>query len=401
MRIAIIVHGRFHAFDLAQAFSDKGHKVTLMTNYPVWAVRRCGLSGVQVESLWIHGVLVRVNLWLNRYLGFPYAEPVWNRWFGRWALSRLKGRPWDFVHCWSGVSEEILSSLKHSYLILLVRGSVHIRRQLSILEEEEKRVGQIISKPSRWIVDREEREYALADHIRVISSVARRTFLECGVSSEKVHLIPSAIPAAGFQLLPDVVEERRRRILSGQPLHVLFVGTLSFRKGLWDLVQIIEALSGSGRFQFRLVGPLTAEAARFLRGKIPAAELAGKKPQQELPQMYAWADIFLFPSLEEGYPRVLAQAVTCGVPVLATPNSGAADLLEEGKTGWILPARDPKTFVDRLIQLDRYRQELADAALAIAASPCKRSWADAVTDFENWVTRYGKETANLHQPGSS
>ena len=60
MKIAIVVHGRFHAFDLARALSERGHQVTLFTNYPQWAARRFGLGKVEVRSFWAHGIASRL-----------------------------------------------------------------------------------------------------------------------------------------------------------------------------------------------------------------------------------------------------------------------------------------------------------------------------------------------------
>jgi len=70
MKIAIAVHGRFEAFDLARELVRRGHKVRLLTNYPRWAVRRFGVPGECVRSFWLHGVLSRaLNLgqhWIKR-----------------------------------------------------------------------------------------------------------------------------------------------------------------------------------------------------------------------------------------------------------------------------------------------------------------------------------------------
>lgn len=60
MKIAIVVHGRFDAFDLARALIARGHDVTLFTNYPGWAVEPFGISKMYVRSFVLHGVGVRV-----------------------------------------------------------------------------------------------------------------------------------------------------------------------------------------------------------------------------------------------------------------------------------------------------------------------------------------------------
>lgn len=55
MKVAIVVQGRFFAFDLARELLKRAHEVALLTNYPAWAVEPFGVPRTAVRSLWIHG----------------------------------------------------------------------------------------------------------------------------------------------------------------------------------------------------------------------------------------------------------------------------------------------------------------------------------------------------------
>jgi hypothetical protein len=102
LRIAIVVHGRFHAFDLARALLRRGHDVTLFTNYPRWAVKRFDFPESRVRSFWLHGVISRVASKLHR--GDVSRHEEWfHKLFGRWAATELAKEHWDIVHSWSGV----------------------------------------------------------------------------------------------------------------------------------------------------------------------------------------------------------------------------------------------------------------------------------------------------------
>ena len=95
MKIAIVVQGRFHAFDLARELLQLGHDVTLFTNYPRWAVERFDVPGKRVQSFWMHGVLSRASAKLpDRTCLAGAREAFLHRLFGRWASSRLS-RPAD------------------------------------------------------------------------------------------------------------------------------------------------------------------------------------------------------------------------------------------------------------------------------------------------------------------
>lgn len=388
LKIAIVVHGRFHAFDLARELLHRGHDVTLLTNYPRWAVERFGVPGDCVRSFWLHGVASRVIRWLNVKLGSPPGEAVLHTAFGRWAAAQVTKERWDVVHCWSGVSEELLRALKGTgNLSLLMRGSAHIRTQARLLEEEGKRTGAWIDCPSPWIIAREEREYALADQIAVLSRFAYRSFLEEGILPERLRLLPLGSEVKLFRPGSEVVEERVKRILSGDPLRVLYVGAVSFRKGMWDMVEILQKTQG-GPFRFRLVGAATAEVKPLMRELTSLAEGIPSQPQRELPRWYAWADLFLFPTIEDGYPMVLAQAQASALPILTTTNCSGPDILQEGKTGWVLPIRNSEAFVERLRWCDTHRETLAAMARHLYEEFRPREWAEVAADFETICQEY-------------
>lgn len=217
--------------------------------------------------------------------------------FGRWAATELAKEHWDVVHSWSGVSEEILHALAgKSTFKLLMRGSAHIVTQARLLEEEERRVGKPQDRPSRWVIAREKREYELVDAIAVLSTFSYSTFVAEGFPKEKLRILLFGASLDQFRPNVQIIEDRRRRILSGEPLRVLNVGMFSFRKGVWDLAEIIKCLSGE-RFDFRFVGPITTEA-QFLAGELSdSATFISKQPQLELPATMLGEISLFFPQL--------------------------------------------------------------------------------------------------------
>jgi glycosyltransferase involved in cell wall biosynthesis len=389
MKIAIVVHGRFHAFDLARGLLGRGHEVTLFTNYPKWAVARFGVPRDRARSFWPHGILSRLSWSLSQKASIPYPEAWLHRLFGRWAAREITKEPWDVVHCWSGVSEEILHALEGTKTLkFLTRASAHIRVQARILEVEQTRTGTPMDQPSSWMIDREEREYALADRIKVLSSFAYQTFIDEGIPPEKLCLLPSGAPIEAFRPHPQVVEGRYQRILSGDILRVLYVGALSFRKGMRDMAAIVRSLQEEG-FRFRMVGPVTAEVTQLMAELGALAEFIPKQPQRGLPHWYAAGDVFVFPSIEDGYPQVLAQANASALPILTITNCSGPDLIREGLTGWVLPIRSPEAFIERLRWCNGHRQELAAMVRRIYDEFQPRDWADVAADFESFCLRSG------------
>jgi glycosyltransferase involved in cell wall biosynthesis len=388
LKIAIVVQGRFHGFDLARELLARGHDVTLFTNYPGWAAERFGVPAARTRSLLLHGLAVRLSGALTRTVGLPPPEALLHQWFGRWAERELCRERWDLVHVWSGVAEESLESRGlHAECRLLMRGSAHIDVQARLLGDEARRAGVAIDRPSAWMMARERREYDLADHILVLSSFSRASFEAAGISASRVSLLRLGVRVRDFRPSPETVAARQRRILDGEPLRVLYVGALSFQKGLWDMAHAIRALSGTGQFQFTLVGPILREARPLIDQLGDRARVVGKVAQAQLPGHYADADIFLYPTIQDGYAAVTAQAKASALPILTTAHGAGLDIVTSGEDGWIVPLRDPAAIVARLEWCHAHRPALAAMVGRIVDTFRARDWSDVARDFESIAVR--------------
>jgi glycosyltransferase involved in cell wall biosynthesis len=85
-------------------------------------------------------------------------------------------------------------------------------------------------------------------------------------------------------------------------------------------------------------------------------------PGDPLPA-YSWAEVFVLPSLEDGFGFVVAEAMACGLPVLVTDCCGAAGLVRHAESGWIIKAGSVDALRDALEQAARRRSELAAMGL--------------------------------------
>ncbi len=390
LRIDIAVHGRFHAFHLARHLINHGHDVRVLTNYPKFVATRFGIPPECVRSCVWHGVLSRLYHRLKKSLRLPDMEPRLHHAFGRWAAETVR-KDADVVHIFSGVAEETFLTLRDAPdrpLITMVRGSAHIKTQLKLLLEEQVRCGFAIDHPSRWIVEREQREYALADRIVVLSSFARDSFVQHGVSEEKLWLTPLGVDVSRFRPHDNVF--RSERILSGAPLRVLMVGSFSAQKGALDFIEIASKLGERARFRF--VGDIPNGETVLRRQAEGLIEFVPRVPEFDLPTQYEWGDVFCFPTIQDGYAVVLAQAQAAGLPVLTTTNCSGPDLVVGGQTGWVLPIRSPDDFVKRLKWCDEHRTELSGMAKKIHDTFKPRGWEDVAKHFEKLIfTEINKE----------
>jgi glycosyltransferase involved in cell wall biosynthesis len=384
MKIAIVVTGRFHAFDLARGLIARGHEVTVFTTYPAWAARRFGLAPENMCSFPAIGVLERVAGRLGSEALRKKLEPFLLTSFGKWAAKQVSRQDWDVIHEFSGMGEEVIRATRGKAKHLLGRGSSHIRTQAELLRQESVRTGGDISQPSPWIIEREEREYAIADYIVVLSRFCFESFVRQRVPAEKVLILPLGVDTRMFSLSAEMVEKRCQRILSGAPLTVLTTGAVSLRKGIYDFAQITRALEG--KIRFRWIGGVMPEAKAFLTRMPTGVEFVPHQPQSSLPTAYAEADLFLLPTIEDGFGMVLTQAQANSLPLLTTTNSSGPDIIHEGQTGWVLPIRNPESFISRLLWCDSHRVELAQMVRGIARTFRPRDWSEVAADFESLCT---------------
>ena len=381
LRIAIVVHGRFHAFDLARELIRQGTEVTLLTNYPKWMTRRYGVPSSRVVSCPSHRLASQIIHRTVGRTGQDFFEPLLHRWFSTWASRVLAPMELDAIHSFSGVSEEILLSFpRHKPLRSLIRGSAHIRAQARLLGEEQRRCGCRFAQPSRWMIHREMREYELADLVIVLSSFAAKTFEEEGFSHERLQVLPLGSELRRFRPPGTVVEERCRRILTGGRLTVLTVGSFTYQKGMYDLARVARCLGG--RMRFRFVGDCPAETRRLQRECRDVIEFVPRQPQFALARQYQEGDLFLFPTIQDGYATVLAQAHAAGLPLLTTTNCAGPDLVSEGVTGWVLPIRDPESIINRLQWCNGHRQELAAVVQNTFVNFQPRDWAQVASELQ-------------------
>jgi glycosyltransferase involved in cell wall biosynthesis len=97
-------------------------------------------------------------------------------------------------------------------------------------------------------------------------------------------------------------------------------------------------------------------------------------PHFLLNQYYSGASVFVFPSLVEGFALVLLEAMSCGIPVIATPNTAGPDILSDGVEGFIIPIRDVEALKEKLEWCYCHPQELAEMGRAARRKAEQLNW---------------------------
>ncbi|KQU56087.1 glycosyl transferase family 1 [Sphingomonas sp. Leaf339] len=152
---------------------------------------------------------------------------------------------------------------------------------------------------------------------------------------------------------------RRELGIPDQAVAIGFLGRLVKEKGLDVFAEVAKALSARGVPHEVLVigdGP----AREWFAGQVPTAKFAGFQRGEALGRAVASMDVFFNPSVTETFGNVTLEAMAAGVPVVAARATGASDLVDEGKTGFLVSPRDAAAYADAIGRI------VADPALRLA-----------------------------------
>jgi glycosyltransferase involved in cell wall biosynthesis len=220
----------------------------------------------------------------------------------------------------------------------------------------------------QWMFARMNRELERADLVLCPSDFVRDTMVLNGIPAEKCFINPFGVDTSTFHPRATVPETPR----------FISVGTLCLRKGHQYLFRAFDLVKKQlPTAELICVGELKTDLRRELRKWRGTFTHQAHMPHAELAKLLATGTAFVMPSLEEGFARVLSEAMAAGLPILASYESGATTLVQDGVEGFIVRGRDPQHIADAMIRVATDRElnrRLGEAAHAKGA--IKNTWQD-------------------------
>ena len=337
-KVNIYVFGRFHAFDLAKQLETSGLLNKIVSTYPYFIGKKWNIQRSKFKSWFLFEILVRINRKtkiINQIFFANYYKSIFSK------LNYFNSKDSNIHISWSSSSYQLFKRLrkKQENILILERGSAHLSFQNEILFEEHN-----LFKTSfdfNFEATRNELiEYEISDYIVVPSNFVKKTFLEKGINSEKIFVNPYGVNLADF----------KRVEIKKDKFRIIFVGLASFQKGFQYLLMAMDLLKEKD-IELWHVGNISDEIKNLDYLK-PNIKYHGSKPQNELFKYYNNCDIFVLPSIQDGFGMVILQAMACGLPVICSTNTGIENILSNmGKEGFIIPIRDPNAIAERVLEL--------------------------------------------------
>jgi glycosyltransferase involved in cell wall biosynthesis len=340
MKIIISVGGRFWAFNLAQQLFKKDCLERLITSYPKFEVIKYGIPKEKVASILIKEILFRGWQKLPGFLKSIYNPQYFiSDLFDKSASYCLEDA--DLFVGWSSYSLHTLRKAKKMGMVAVIdHGSSHIKYQDKILKEEYEKFGVKVELAHPKIIEKEMKEYEEADYVAIPSMFVKRTFLEYGFPENKLIHVPYGVELSQFKQIPK----------SDNIFRVIFVSGMSLRKGVHYLLQAFSELNLPNS-ELLLIGSINDEIKPFFKKYEDRFKWLGHIPQNELYKYYSQGSVFVLNSIEDGFGMVIIQAMACGLPVIATTNTGGEDIIRDGKDGFVIPIRDVEKLKEKLLYL--------------------------------------------------
>jgi teichuronic acid biosynthesis glycosyltransferase TuaC len=212
------------------------------------------------------------------------------------------------------------------------------------------------------------------DQIMTVSRAIRAAAESHGRPRRPIAVVPNGADTSVF-FPRDPAEARTRLGLPADERIVTYVGKLVERKGVDTLVEAMGLLArrpggapllvAAGIGEMR--GALEARARELGLGE--RVRFVGKVAHDDVALWMAAGDVFVLPSLSEGLPTVVCEAMACARPVVATAVDGTPEIVREGETGFLVPPREPRALADALARVlddPELGARLSAAALEIA-----------------------------------
>lgn len=354
MKISVAVRTKFHAFQLAQQLHNRGALHKLYTSFYGKILNKDNRIGFDIPLHKVSQNLITALL----FYGFDTQNYRIFQYFGRCVAKQLRDE--NLIVTFPMIALPILERAKSLGIKTVIsHASAHTSEHKKLLFEayEKLRLSTKLIEKEFHTVRQESMkiEYEKADFIQVPSLFVKKTFLEQDISENKLLYTPLGVDLRFFY---------RQSINLPKKFRLIYVGQLSIRKGLPLLIDAFTKLNLPNA-ELCLIGALTQEIKVFV-DTITHKNInyLGVMSQTKLITELNNSSVFIINSVEDGFAQVVPQAMACGLSVICTENVGGADLVENGKTGFVIPIHDLHALQEKILYFYENPEQIIEMGYA-------------------------------------
>ena len=315
-----------YVYNLSKGLIKRGHNVTIVAR-GVWKrTYREEIDGISVYRV--------------RFIPF-YPSPFYLHGFFVNKLFKKLESNFDLVHVHGTLIPVVRTSLP---VIFTSHGT--IKKDIGNMPVKSFHFFVVVKLLRKQLFNIEKKIIENADTITAVSQ-------SCAKEIEKYHKITKEIYVVNNGVDTNFFIPAKNKKKED---YILYTGRLETRKGLIDFIESAKYVCREhADIRFILAGKGTIK--NYLERRINALGLkknfyfAGFVDRARLLEYYQNAAIYVLPSYYEGLPTSLLEAMSCGIPSIATDVEGSSELITDGKTGLLVPPRNPKGLADAILRL--------------------------------------------------
>lgn len=309
---------------------------------------------------------------------FPHVSRMIGDQFDRQVAQQLKRLTGDLVITYENTNRATMRTAKQL-------GKVTVLDLAQIHQEDIVQFGRWFMSTERLHTEqtvvnpRKATALQHTDYVLALSSFAADSMVRNGWPPERLFIVNLGIDPQRF-----VPKKHYRR---EGPLQLLFVGTMTKRKGLEILFEAIKTLPAN-TVELTLIGPM-ADAKELLNANRAMFRYLPFQHHEALAKHLQQADVFVFPSLLDSWAQTVVEAMACGTPAIVTENTGARDAVRQGG-GWVIPPNDTGALRDCLVHCLQNRAEVELKGLQAHRIAQQYTWAHYYGQLEDCLVEIAR-----------
>jgi glycosyltransferase involved in cell wall biosynthesis len=291
-------------------------------------------------------------------------------------IEKLSGQI-DIIHCWPSASLKTLKTARRLGIpTVLERPNAHTRFAYEAVQQESRRIGVTLPRDNEYafktdVLLREEEEFDRADYLLCASDFSLKTFIDRGFPREKLRKHRYGFDEKSFY--PDL--NRAESHNRNRGLTMLFAGDAAVRKGLHFALEAWLQSPAHCEGKFLIAGGILPEYAEKFSTMLahPSVEVLGYR--NDVPELMRKCDLFVLPSIEEGYGLVCVEAIGSGsVPLVS---EACTDDCRHMENALVHPIGDVQMLENHISMLHEDRALLARLRAGCHASAPHLTWTAA------------------------
>ena len=331
-KITLSVAGKFHAISLAKEYAKRNvlsdlYCISRKFEVPFGIPKKSYHNRIDLAWYQAIGSRIPINI---------YSHKTKNYIFDAWIKRSLINKEPGILHGWNGCSYETFKTInKLGWKTCVERSCPHNQVQHDLLTEEADLIGVNYIQDKEKLAKQIEELY-LADTIVCPSSYSASSYTD-----------PELIKKVKCVSLGSNFKYRERNSSKKEGLRILMVGNSFLRKGTHYLIEAMKQIDDP-------------KAELWIRGEIPAAyrerikdpriKIFDAVSADRLKELYQTADVFVQPSIDEGFGMTVLEALSFGLPLVVTENVGAKDVLNN-KVATVVPIRDASALANGILSV--------------------------------------------------